>query len=172
MDSSDFVKDGWQAGLWLVKTVVVGSAVSFVDVTGAFSSKYDNYVISYSNINCSSNAGAVRLRFGTNASPVTTGYKYGGLFSGYTGTIINVTQNNPGLWEVGGTNTNKMAGTFIVNAPNLATHSTYQTQFARTDAAFVFSGIHEANTQHTAFHFNFSAGTVTGGQIRVYGYNN
>ena len=34
-------------GLWLVKTQTVGTGVSSVTVTGAFSSTYDNYFVTY-----------------------------------------------------------------------------------------------------------------------------
>lgn len=159
-------------GLWLVKTQTVGTGVSFVDVTAAFSSTYDNYVIAYANVDASVNAGGLFFRFGTNASPVTTNYKFAGLFSGYTGTNLNLNQNNPGYWEVGGTNTNNASAVFTVHGPNLAAHTTFSTQFARTDAAFVISGIHEATTQHTGFHLYPASGTLTGGTIRVYGYRN
>jgi hypothetical protein len=159
-------------GLWLVKTVTVGSGVSAVDVTAAFSSTYDNYVISYSNVDASVNGAGFFFRFGTVASPVTTNYKFGGFFSGYAGTVINLLQSNPGYWEVGGTNTSNSSSVFGVQGPNLAAHSTFSTQFARTDAAFVISGIQEATTQHTDFHLYPSSGTITGGTIRVYGYRN
>ena len=159
-------------GLWLVKEESVGTGVSSVDVTGAFSSTYHNYLIAYENVDASSNGAGLFFRFGTNASPVTTNYKFGGLFSGYTGTTLNLNQSNPGYWEVGGTNTNISSGQFFVNGPNLAAHSTVTTQFARTDAAFVISGIHEATTQHTAFHLYPSSGTLTGGTIIVYGFRN
>jgi hypothetical protein len=159
-------------GLYLVKTQTIGNGVSAVDVTGAFSTDYDNYVISYSNVDASVNGAGFFFRFGTVASPVTTNYKFGGFFSGYTGTVLNLLQSNPGYWEVGGTNTNNASSVFGVQGPNLAAHSTFSTQFARTDAAFVISGIQEATTQHTAFHLYPSSGTITGGTIRVYGYRN
>lgn len=158
------------AGLVFVKSVNVGASnVSFVDVTDVFSSMYDNYLISYANINASVNGAGFFFRFGTNASPVTTNYSFGGLFSGYTGTTLNLNQNAPGYWEAGGTNTNRSAGQFYVNAPNLSTHSTFTSQFARTDAAFVISGIHQANTQHVSFYMYPSSGTITGGFISVFG---
>lgn len=159
-------------GLWLVKTQTIGTGVSFIDVTTAFSSTYDNYMISYSNIDASVNGASFLFRFGTNASPVTNNYKFGGLFSGYTGTVSNVTQNAPGSWEVAGTSTSNTSGTFFINGPNLAAFSFFTAQYARNDAAFVFSGIHEATTQHTAFHMYPGAGTLTGGTIRVYGIRN
>ena len=156
-------------GLWLVKSVSVGSGVSAVDVTSAFSSEYDNYMISYSEIDSSVNGGGLFLRFGTVASPVTSNYKFAGLFFGYTGTNINVNQNAPGYWEVGGLSTDKISGQFFVNAPNLATPSFYTSQFARFDASFVLAGIQNDLTQHTAFHLYPSSGTITGGTIRVFG---
>ena len=155
---------------WLVSTVSVGASnVSGVNVSSCFSSEYDNYLISYSNIDASVNGAGFFIRFGTIASPVTTNYKFGGLFSGYTGTNLNLNQNTPGYWEVGGTSSDNASGQFYVNAPNLATPSFYTSQFARSDAAFVISGIQTDLTQHTGFHFYPSSGTMVGGTIRVYG---
>lgn len=170
--SSAMGPDALQPGLVLVKSQTVGTAVSSVDVTDAFNATYDNYRIAYSNIDASVNATGLFFRFGTAASPVTTNYRFGGLFSGYTGTNLNLNQNTPGYWEVAGTNTDITSGFFDVCGPNLAAHSTFTTQFARTDAAFVISGIHVATTQHTGFHLYPLSGTLTGGTIRVYGYRN
>jgi hypothetical protein len=159
-----------QLGLFLVMSVPVGaSSVSAVDISDAFSSDYDNYLISYSDIDASVNGAGFFLRFGTVASPVTTNYKFGGLFSGYTGTNLNLNQNTPGYWEVGGTSSDKASGQFYVNAPYLATPSFFTAQFARSDAAFVISGIQTDLTQHTDFHFYPSSGTMVGGTIRVFG---
>ena len=159
-------------GLWLVKEVTIGTGVSSVDVTAAFSSDYDNYRITYSTVDASSDQAGLFFRFGTAASPVTTNYKFGGKFMGYTGTNLDLNQNTPGYWEVGGTETDINAGAFDVYGPNLAARSTFSAAFARSDAAFTIQGIHDASTQHTGFHLYPSAGTLTGGFIRVYGYRN
>ena len=159
-------------GLWLVKSVTIGSGVSSVDVTSAFSSDYDNYIIGYTSVDASVDNTGLLFRFGTAASPVTTNYKYAGKFSGYTGTNLDVNQNTPVYWEVGGTETDVNAGMFSVYGPNLTARTTFSAQFARTDAAFAFAGIHDAATQHTGFHLYPASGTLTGGTIRVYGYRN
>jgi hypothetical protein len=155
--------------MWLVKTVTVGSGVSAVDVTAAFSSTYDNYLISYSNIDASVNAASGLLRFGTIASPVSANYNFAGFFTGYTGININVNQSSVGQFETWGTSSSNTSGQFYINGPNLATPTFMTTQFARSDASFVFSGVQTDLTQHTGFHIYAGAGTLTGGTIRVYG---
>jgi hypothetical protein len=159
-------------GLWLVKTVTIGTAVTGVDVTAAFSSTYDNYLISYSTVDSSVDQTGIFFRFGTIASPVTTNYKFAGKFMGYAGTNIDLNQSSPGYWEVGGTETDIIAGAFNVYGPNLNARSTFTSSFARSDAAFTIQGIHDASTQHTAFHIYPASGTLTGGTVRVYGYRN
>lgn len=159
-------------GLWLVKTQTVGTGVSTVDVTSCFSSTYDNYFIAYSNVDFSVDATGLLFRFGTTASPVTTNYKFGGRYWNYSSTGADVIQSNPGNWEVGGTETDIISNGFFVYGPNLASRSTYAAQYARSDSSFVFSGIHDAATQHTGFYLYPSSGTMTGGTIRVYGYRN
>jgi hypothetical protein len=159
-------------GLWLVKSQTIGSAVSGVDVTDAFSTDYDNYLISYSTVDSSVDQTGIFFRFGTIASPVTTNYKFAGKFMGYTGTNLDLNQNTPGYWEVGGTETDIIAGAFNVYGPNLNARSTFTASFARSDAAFTIQGIHDASTQHTGFHIYPASGTLTGGKIRVYGYRN
>ena len=159
-------------GLWLVKTVTIGAGVNFVDVMSAFSSQYDNYLISYSTVDSSVDQTGIFFRFGTNASPVTTNYKFAGKFMGYTGTNLDLNQNSPGYWEVGGTETDIIAGAFNVYGPNLNARSTFAAAFARSDASFTIQGIHDASTQHTDFHLYPASGTLTGGTVRVYGYKN
>ena len=51
-------------GLWLVKTQTIGTGVSSVTVTGAFSADYDNYVITVTGGTASAN-GSVRLQMNT-----------------------------------------------------------------------------------------------------------
>jgi hypothetical protein len=157
------------SGLVYVAQTTVGSAVTSVELVNAFNSTFDNYLISYSNINCSVNATGFMFRFGTVASPVTTNYKFSGFFVNYAGGTITLGQATPGNWEIAGTNTNKTNGTFSVNGPNLAAYTTGTSQFARTDASFNIQGIHEATTQHTSFHLYPLSGTITGGTVTVYG---
>lgn len=159
-------------GMWLVKTVSVGTNVSGVDVTAAFSSTFDNYMVAWSNVDSTVDNTGLFFRFGTIAAPVTTNYKFGGKFMGYTGTNIDLNQNTPGYWEVGGTETDINSGAFFVYGPNLAARTTFSATFARSDASFVIAGIHDAGTQHTDFHIYGNSANLTGGTIRVYGYRN
>ena len=51
-------------GRWLVKTVTVGSAVTTVPVTDAFSTEYDNYEIVFSG-GSKSSPGTMNMQFGS-----------------------------------------------------------------------------------------------------------
>jgi hypothetical protein len=159
-------------GLWLVKTETVGSAVSSVQVTGAFSADYDSYKVVYSGgVGSSSNA-QLSLTFGS----TSTGYEYGwGIANGIVA--------SPGFYNasgsfitVGDINTDIIMSTFDVINPNLAKHTFVSggggINLTNGQSRGPFNGLLKNTTQYTAFTLTPSAGTITGGTIRVYGYRN
>lgn len=156
-------------GLELVKTQTIGSAVSSVEVTGAFSSTYDSYKI-IMNGGASSDADInVNMVLGS----TTTGYY--SVRSGwrYAGTALNfVDANNGSQWLVGsGVGTNPQIVADIVN-PNLAKNTFFYAVTNTTAGIATSAGYQSATTQFTAFTLTPSSGTLTGGTIRVYGYRN
>lgn len=156
-------------GLELVKTQTIGSAVSSVEVTGAFSSTYDSYKI-IMNGGASSDADInVNMVLGS----TTTGYY--SVRSGwrYAGTALNfVDANNGSQWLVGsGVGTNPQIVADIVN-PNLAKNTFFYAVTNTTAGIATSAGYQSATTQFTAFTLTPSSGTLTGGTIRVYGYKN
>ena len=66
-DGANWVSVGVTPGLVLVKAQTIGSAVSSVEVTGAFSSTYDNYLITLEGGVASTNVG-LRLTLGATAT--------------------------------------------------------------------------------------------------------
>jgi hypothetical protein len=160
-------------GLVLVKTQTVGSAVSSVEVTGAFSSTYDIYKITYTG-GVSSTDTAVYLQLGSS----TTGY-YGATYGGVAGGTADVGgMNNSANWIYAGVATADTATLSVeLVGPNLAKYTHLHSVWfdPRTNGAYrSTTGVHRVATSYTAFTIAPYTGgaTLTGGTIRVYGYRN
>jgi hypothetical protein len=156
-------------GLWLVKTQTINTAVSSVAVTGAFSSTYDNYLITVSGGTMS-----VDTALGCQLGSTTTGY-YGGFIYGTSAGVgpTLATDNNGSKATYVGGGSNNTTAYFQVLAPNLAKY----TRFVATGINYSttygsYSGTEASATQHTAFTLIPFSGTMTGGTIRVYGIRN
>jgi hypothetical protein len=158
-------------GLWLVKSQAVGTGVSSVTVTGAFSADYDNYRIIISG-GVASATTVLQTQLGATA----TGYYYGGDARTYAGVTLNVQGANVTNWYAGEGGVNTLEMDIIIKNPFTAKNTTYTGQFgnARTDGYWLAMGGYLANTtSYTAFTITPSGGaTLTGGTIRVYGYRN
>ena len=161
-------------GLWLVKTQTVGTGVSSVTVTGAFSANYDNYKITYTG-GVSSVASDMYLTLGAS----NTGY-YGGLIFNRPNAPApgGIANNNGAFWQYGaGLSTpNGITTSFELYQPFLARRTSLYSQviqFSDPTSAFgTFAGFHDVATSYSSFTFTPSGGTITGGTIRVYGYRN
>ena len=152
-------------GLWLVKSQTVGTGVSSVTVSNAFSADFDNYRIIYSG-GVGSTAQAIQLQLGS----ATTLY-YGILtYVAYsTGATSNVTTNNGSLWQyVGEASTSITWVDIDVCNPYLSKFTQFGGQYVGSVAGTV-GGYHAANSSYTSFTLSV-AGTLTGGTISVYGY--
>jgi hypothetical protein len=159
-------------GLWLVKTQTIGTTVSSVTVTDAFSADFDVYLITVSGGVGSANL-AINLTLGATA----TGYYSSGFNQQFTVSTINATNNNNGTsWPsaVYGS-TNALSGQITLDNPFAAkrTMVSYQARGSSTNY-FVNQqhGFLDNNTSYTAFTLTVVGQTVTGGTIRVYGYRN
>ena len=158
-------------GLWLVKTQTVGTAVATVAVTGAFSSTYDNYLVTLSG-----GTGSADQAIGLQLTGSTTAYhgflNYGASTSA-TALGANV-NNGTSFTFVGGCNANQMAHVSCqLFGPNLASYTKcYNAAYQNGTAYGHFAGEHRVATAYTGFTLIPTAGTLTGGTIRVYGYKN
>jgi hypothetical protein len=154
-------------------TVTVGSAVSSVTVSGCFSSLYDNYRIIYAGGIGSSSGTDIKMTLGATA----TGYYYGIVYNTYaSATPAGLSAQNTTSWPYVGTisGNNTLANVDLLN-PNLAKYTTVSCLYVASStsgAAGAFNGLLADTTQYTAFTFTPTAGTITGGTIRVYGYRN
>lgn len=157
-------------GLWLVKTQTVGTAVSSVQVTGAFSSSYDSYKIIFSG-----GVGSASTDLGLRLGSTTTDYYGGVIYLNYASTTVSAANDNAQarFRFVGGCDTAYSSLVCDVIYP----FQTKQTMvFANSSLANgnfgTYNGRQATNTSFTDFTIVPGAGTLTGGTIRVYGYRN
>jgi hypothetical protein len=164
----------WQsltAGLSLVTAQAIGTGVSSVTVSSVFSASYENYLITMEGCQWSANDQAVTfILVGSTAS-----YYSNLLITRYdTGAVTNLNRNNAASAYVGVTDVNKTQNLFI-NIFNPFT--TDYTNYSGTSNGYLFSGAvggqHQVNTSYSSFTIAAIGGaTLTGGTIRVYGYQN
>ena len=159
-------------GLVPILTQTIGTAVSSVVVSNAFSTTYDNYKILITGGVASTDNG-INLKMGA----TTTGYYAGRLRVLYSaGTLSQETDNNAASWtNIGYGNTNSLHANFELLNP-FKTQQTNMTNIAAENAtnarATMTSGWLNNSTSYTDFTLTPSGGTLTGGTIRVYGYKN
>ena len=190
--STDYVKDGATAiqtlatdvdttlftalggaypGLRLVKKQVIGSGVSSISVTNAFSATYENYKILITG-----GVGSTTGDFTWILTGITSGY-YNNLINQTwgSGPVSGVGQANVsnGLW-IGGYATNAMYAEMDIQSPFLTKIKTIQARnfgLAAGTSVGVSSCFINNTTSATGITFSTAGGsTVTGGTIYVYGY--
>jgi hypothetical protein len=154
-------------GLWLVKSQTVGSGVSSVTVTGAFSADYDNYRIIYSG-----GVGSITANIGLKLGSASTSYYGFGVYGTFSATtVLGINDNNASSFRfVGGGDSSGATVIADIRSP-FATAATYISAPIDTGTSFgAYSGRYFPTTSFTAFTLTPDAGTLTGGTIRVYGY--
>jgi hypothetical protein len=169
-NGSSWVTFGTSSGLTLVASQTIGSAVSSVTVSGAFSSLYENYKITVSG-GVASTFNALYLTLGATA----TGYYSGGVDLTYAGATSAIGQANTAFWNFGGGTVNALSGQAEILQPFAAKTTTYFSDHAFNAVGANGSlsrGFLNNTTSYTAFTLTTSSGTITGGTIRVYGYAN
>jgi hypothetical protein len=152
-------------GLWLVKTQTVGTGVSSVTVTGAFTTDYDNYLIVDSGGSMSADV-PYAITLGASA----TGYYWSLLYASFTGTApANSAGNNLASMQFcGGSQTRN--GLVELNSPFLVSNTEFRSRVRYGTVYGTNVGLHGVPTSFTSFTITPSLGTMTGGTIRVYGY--
>jgi len=159
------------SGLTLISSTTIGSAVSSVTVSGAFSATYDNYLVKLEG-----GVGSTNLNLHLTLGATTAGYYYAGPFMQYTSATVGGSQaSNDDYMDMGYGTTNALSAEVEIGSPNLAKRTTFRSRAVGTAAAqFInlYGGFLDDATQYTAFTITTSTGTMTGGTIRVYGYKN
>lgn len=162
----------WQtlvtSGLNLISSTTIGSAVSTVTVSNAFSSTYDNYKIVITG-GAASALTYLKLTLGATAS----GYSHQLLYSTYANSSLGLgaTAQSAFLYA-GGANTTTLQMDLNVQNPFLTELTFFNGGFVNTDAVGFSAGYLNDTSSYTAFTIAPNTGTITGGTIRVYGYQN
>jgi hypothetical protein len=164
-------------GLELIKTQTVGTAVTSVLVSDAFSSTYDNYLIRW-------NGGAMTSSSGDSQIGIRMASQNSGYYQilNYALRASNSTPRSAGIengdkieW-IGGGSTAQADAEVVVSNPflNRITKFTSPLYTPWDLAGFgSTSGFLNNTTSYTSFTLVVTGtGTMTGGTIRVYGYRN
>jgi hypothetical protein len=160
-------------GLWLVKSQTVGSGVSSVTVTGAFSADYDNYKILYTG-GVGSTASTFALQLKTSGGSVSsTGYFYGTYGWTYAGAAANANGSNAASFAFGGAGDPAWVTMNVeLQSPFGSRYTVMSSQVAYASYVVTSNCVHALASSYADFTITPSAGTLTGGTIRVYGYRN
>ena len=157
-------------GLTLVKKQTIGSGVSTVAVTDAFSATYENYKIIISGGTASAN-GYLKLNLTGSTASYSMFMIYGSFASN---TVEGAGLSNTASWDyAGGMQSGQylymnaeLMTPFLSKYTRLSSLATAQTH-VNTGTA---TGVHAVATSYTGFTVTPSTGTITGGTIYVYGY--
>lgn len=155
-------------GLTLIKSQVIGSAVSSVNVTGAFSATYDNYKILIS-----SGVGSTSADFNLKLGSSTTDYyatRWGWRLVNTAASFVDA--NNGSSFIAGAMTTNYINLNCELVNPFLAKYTLFNANFINPDLYASIGGEHRSAASYTDFTLTPGSGTFTGGTIRVYGYSN
>jgi hypothetical protein len=158
---------GAYPGLRLIKKQTIGSGVSSVTVTDAFSATYENYKILISGGSASSNTN-MTFQYGATAG---TSYKFVLIYADYNNTPKSLGSTGTSGFTYGGNaTTNGLSALVEVNSPFLTKNTRVRSDWFSPTEAGVLSGIIDTTLSYTSFTFNTGAITMTGGTIYVYGY--
>jgi hypothetical protein len=167
----------WQsvgAGLTLIKSQTITPGVSSVAVTDVFSSTYEQYQISVTNVQTSGTGAWLAIRLGSTntgyyGTLVTANYATGNFTGG--GNFSNAAQFDYGF-AISNPATNVNGGSVIVTNPFATKRTTlngFITFLSTTGYAGTVGGFQDSDTSFTGFTLIPSNGTITSGNISVYG---
>jgi len=191
-DNTDYVKDGALAirtlgssvdttlytalggaypGLRLVKKQTIGTAVSSVVVTGAFSATYDAYKIIITGGVASSTTCDLNLSLQGDTTNYYNAYSYVQYNSATVAAIIN--NGGAAFTNAGSGTTNGLSLNVDLINPFLAKPTSFMAfspQMNSGRASVANSGVNTNATSIPDLGIQVASGTITGGTIYVYGY--
>jgi hypothetical protein len=159
------------SGLVYIKQQTIGTTVSSVTVTSAFSADYDNYRIMVDVTTVSNTGSSISMSL-NNATGNT--YVHGGVYFVFESTTVS---------GYGPAASNKWADLIASGSPACASidlhnpfasrPTTAMAQSVRGGSGFghyLFNALETTSSSHTGFTLSPVTGTMTGGTIYVYGY--
>ena len=157
--------------LTLIQATAIGTGVSSVAISSAFSATYDNYLVTMSNCTWSVNDQAITFILTGSTASYYSNLVYG---INSTGAITDLNRSNAASAYIGITDANK-AQNFAINIFN--PFAAAYTNWSGTTNGYLASGVvggnHQVATSYTGFTIAAaSSATLTGGTIRVFGYSN
>ena len=159
---------GAYPGLRLVKKQTIGSGVSYVEISNAFSATYDNYKIIING-----GVGSTNLDLKMSFPGISTGYYTNLQFGAFNSAAWNTANDiNSGFYNWMGTATTGMIYAEIdiqnpfLNKPKMV-RAIYNTNFVNVGQSY---GANSSTTSVTNVAFTPNTGNITGGTIYVYGY--
>ena len=160
---------GQASGLVLISSTTIGTAVSSVTVSNAFSATYDNYKIIVSG-GAASTDNAMKMTLGSTA----TGYYYHFVYGSYASNTVNgLGANNTSSYEfVGGYEANQLFANIDLTAPFLTETTECKASVRYSTIYGTFTAVLANSTSYTAFTLTPASGNWTGGTVKVYGYAN
>jgi hypothetical protein len=155
-------------GLWLVKTQTIGATVTSVQVSSAFSSTYDDYLVIVQGGTASAGAN-MRLQIGNAVSGYSSRLAFGSYSSGTASGVFDTTSAY--FDWAGHLSSVSFLGQVTIKAPNLAKYTHVYAPFDNGNDVGTMAGVLKNTTQYTSFTVSVAgAGTFSGGTINVYGY--
>ena len=156
-------------GLELVKTQTIGSAVSSVDITDAFSATYDNYVVTVTAVDSSAAGPTARLTFGGVAGSAYYGSMYYDRFNAAdTGTLRASAAAFVPSAIYG--DSDEGTQTMTLYNPFASKRTAFTSQYYGGGYSGWASGMLYTTASYTYFTLTMSTGTMTGGTVTVFGY--
>jgi hypothetical protein len=157
-------------GLVFIKSQTIGSSVSSVTLSSVFSSSFRNYKVVTSGIS-GSTAATLQIAFGGASGHYATLD-----WSFYTGSPSTgqIQVNNGGSIPVNYvvSSPGNNGAEFTVYRPNVSSYTEVSGTGFGAGYAHTNGGTDFNVRSHTDLTLSISAGTMTGGTVRVYGYNN
>jgi hypothetical protein len=165
-NGSAWVQTITPSGYSLIKTQAVGTSVTAVTVTSAFSSLYDVYQIVLSG-GVGSTSSALKLQLGS----TTANYRWALVNQTFTSGAVSGSASNSanGIDFVGAVTTNKVNAFITVTDPFETRITSASAFYLRADETGSVTGLLNDSTSYTAFTISTLSGSMTGGTIFVYG---
>jgi hypothetical protein len=162
-------------GLWLVKTQTVGTGASSIVVTNAFSSTYENYLITLTGGTLAADANITMQLGPSSISGYNTSYYAGVSRATETGATSNLNTNNAASWgQIGLGRANGVIVSCTLFGPNLNRRTWMRQDYVEIGSSGGWGaggGSHQTVGQFTDFTLS-AAFAFNGGTVRVYGYRN
>jgi hypothetical protein len=156
------------SGLVYVTSATVGTGVSSVTVSSAFNSTYDAYKIVATNVSSTGTGSSAGLQL----SGITTAYYAGIVYLTYGSTVVTgSTDNNTSQWFFAGSFSSEgLVMVCDVINPFLAKPTFLASANYAAHITGGVTGKQTSSTSATGFVISTPGGTMTGGNITVYGY--